>query len=269
MMRKINKTILFYTVFALSILIVFLTVRFPGQAVGNYINATVAERYPGVFFSFESVSLGFPPGLKLENINVGSRDNLEANIRAEWLKVRPRLLGFLSGNSSFAVNALAYGGSVKAFVNFPGFSMKNAPSNAEVRFDGVNLDKCAYLKSKLGRRIAGILGGVYTFKGDSQVNFTVQSGSYQLLDNMFGFDRLDFNSVEGQFTLKGGVLKITKLVVKGDKINCSLKGDIIVNSDFKNSEINMSGSMEIAAMNNKKVSMLITGTLSNVKTRYL
>jgi hypothetical protein len=75
MMKKINKTIIFYTIFALSVLIFFLTVRFPGKAVGNYINAAVAERYPGVFFSFESVSLGFPPGLKVENIMVGSRDN--------------------------------------------------------------------------------------------------------------------------------------------------------------------------------------------------
>lgn len=269
MIRKMNKNIIFYLIFGFFVFCTFLYLRFPGGSVGDYISRLVAARYPDIQFSFESVSLAFPPGVKLKNVALGFKDNTEARIGMERLKVRPRLLGFILGRSSYVLNVLACDGTIKAVVDFPGYSTQNAPADARIRFDEIKLEKCAYIRDRLGRSISGKLGGLYTFKGDSRLDFTVQNGSYQLLDNLFGFNRLDFSNVEGQLTVRGGVLKVMKLRLKGEKISCSLKGDIILNRNLKDSEINLNGTMEIAALNNKKVSMLMTGTLGNVKTRYL
>ncbi len=269
MLRKINKTHIYYTLFTLLLLIFFLYARFPSKVVETYIVNAAAERYPQAFVSLSSVSVALPPGLILENMLFGFRDDLEANIRLDQCRVRPRLLGYLTGRSSFAVRAIAYGGSLQGVVNYADFTPKKIPSDAEVRFQGINLDKIAYLKKKLGRQISGALGGSYRYKGDSQLDFTIQKGSYQLLEQMFGMDKLDFNTLEGQLSLKGGVLKVTRLNLKGANFNCSLKGDITLNSDFKKSVLNMSGSVEIAALNNKKISILLTGTLDNVQAKYI
>ncbi len=269
MIKKINRKIVFYTLFALLVLVFFLYARFPGKAAGNYILAAVAERYPGVFLSFESVLLSFPPGLKLENAVFGLKDNMEAGIRIERFTVRPRLLKHIAGRASFALSALAYGGTIKGFVDFPGFSLKNAPTKAEIGFDNLSLERLAFLNDKLGRRITGKIGGSYALNGDGQLDFSAVNGSYPLMESLFGFEKLDFNKAEGQFTLKSGVLKINKLRLKSNRINCSLKGEIILAGELKNSAINLSGSMEIATLNNKKVTMLLTGTLGNVKTKYM
>ena len=269
MIKKINKRIVFYIVFAVFILGFFLYLRFPGYVVEKFIIADLSERYPETFISFQSLSLSFPPGLKLENAIFGFKDNREANFRAEQFRVRPRFLGYIYGRSSFLVNVLAYDGVIKGFVNFPLFFAKKGTEKAEIGFENLDIEKCAYLRDKLGRRIAGRLGGAFTYDGDGKLNFYIQKGSYQLLENTFGFEKLDFNNIEGQIGLKNGALKISKLALKGDKISYFLKGDILLNSELKNSVINLSGTVEIATMNNKKVQMLITGTIGNAITKYL
>jgi len=272
MIKKINKRIVFYIVFAVFMVGFFLYLRFPGYVVEKFIIAGLSERYPETFISLQSVSLSFPPGLKLENAIFGFKDNREANFRAEQFRVRPRFLGYIYGRSSFLVNVLAYDGVIKGFVNFPLFFAKKGTEKAEIGFENLDIEKCAYLRDKLGRRITGRLGGTFTYDGDGndgKLNFYLQKGSYQLLENMFGFEKLDFNNIEGQIGLKNGALKISKLTLKGEKISYSLKGDILLNSELKNSVINLSGNVEIAAMNNKKMQMLITGTIGNAITRYL
>jgi type II secretion system protein N len=268
-MKKISKNIVLYTLFTLIALGFFLYVRFPGQVVQRYLLDTVAERYPAASLSLTSVSLSFPPGLKMENVILSFKDNPASDFPLESLMVRPRFLGFIVGRSSFSMNAVTYGGAVQGRINFPNLLPDKIPSRIEIKLENLNLEKIAYLKERLGRQISGKLSGVYTYHGDSQFDFNVRNGNYQLLDKIFGFDRIDFSRAEGQITLKGGLLKINKLKLTGDKINFSLKGDIVLNPDFKNSEISLAGTMELAAMNNKKVSLTITGTIGNAKTKYL
>lgn len=270
MMKRISKSIVLYILFTFIVLAFFLYVRFPDQAVRSYLLDTMAERYPAASLSFASVSPSFPPGLKMANVRLSFKDNPASDVRLESLKVRPRLTGYLVGRSSFAMNAVAYGGTVQGRVNFPNLLPDKIPAGAEIKLDNLNLEKIAYLKERLGHQISGNLSGVYTYRGsDSQFDFNVQNGTYQLVEKISGFDRIDFSRAEGQLTLKGGLLKINKLKLTGDKINFSLKGDIVLNPDFRNSEISLTGTMELAAMNNKKISLTITGTIGNAKTKYL
>jgi type II secretion system protein N len=269
MKKKISKGLALYTLVTLIALVFFLYVRFPDQAVRSYLLDTMTERYPAASLSLASVSPSFPPGLKMANVLLSFKDN-QADVRLESLRVRPRLTGYLVGHSSFAMNAVAYGGVMHGRVNFPNLLPDKIPTSAEIKLENLNLEKIACLKERLGRQIGGKLSGVYTYRGsDSQFDFNVQNGTYQLVEKISGFDRIDFSRAEGQITLKGGLLKINKLKLTGDKINLSLKGDIVLNSDFKNSEISLTGTMELAAMNNKKMPLTITGTIGNAKTKYL
>ena len=54
--------------------------------------------------------------------------------------------------------------------------------------------------------------------------------------------------------------------MKGDKINLSLQGYLLLNPEFKNSELNLNGTMEILTLSNKKVPLTINGTIGNAKS---
>lgn len=268
-MKKTSKNVVLYMLFTVIVLGCFLYIRFPARVVQGYLLDTMAARYPAVSFSLASVSLSFPPGLKMENVVLGFKGSPESGARLESLSVRPRLTGYFVGRSSFAMNAVAYGGALQGRVNFPHLTPTEIPASAEIKLENLNLAKIAYLKERLGLQIGGQLSGVFTYRGDSQFDFDVRNGAYQLVDKLFGFDRLDFSKAEGQITIKGGLLKINKLKLTGDKINFSLKGDIVLNPDIKNSAINLTGTMELVAVNSKKISLSITGTIGNAQTRYL
>jgi type II secretion system protein N len=269
MIKKINKIIILYILLTFIFLGLFLYVRFPGRAVQSYLLDTIAERYPEASLSLASVSLSFPPGLKLEDLRLGFKDKSESELRLEILKVRPRLTGYLFGNTSLAMTAVLYGGSLQGRVNYAHLVPDKTPASAELKLENLNLEKILYLKEKLGRQLSGKFSGAFQYGGESRLDFEIQNGSYQLLDKLFGFDRLDFSKAEGQIELRGGVLKLNKLKLLGDKIKCSLKGDIVLNPEFKNSEINLTGTMELGTINSKPISLSITGTVGNAKTRYL
>ncbi len=270
MKKKINKQVIFYILFTLIVFGFFMEVRFPGKVVGNYILATMAERYPGVSLSLADPSLSFPPGLRIKNVVFRFRENMESNIRLDSLVVRPRLFGYLSGHASFASRAAGYGGTMQGRITFPGFATEKSPTRTDLTFKNIALEKCSYLKERLGRQITGKFGGTLTYNGGtSELDFTVKNGSYPLMENLLGFTKLDFSQAEGQLALKGGTLKINKFQLKGDKISCSLRGDIVLNPDFKNSSVNLSGTMQMAAgPNNRKMSLAITGTVGNAVVKY-
>lgn len=268
MIGKINKRTAFYVVFAISALLFFLYARFPDRVVEKYLLNRLAESNPGTFLSVGSVSLTLPPGLQVENVLFGFKDNQDATIRLESLKVRPRLTGYLTGHASFAVRAAAYSGVLGGRVDFPHLQPGKSPESVDIRFEGVALEKCDYLKEKLGRQVRGRLSGDFAQHGESKLDFVVKNGSYPLLVSLFGLNRLDFSKTEGQLILKGQVLKINKLKLTGDKVNLSLKGNILLKPEFKDSELNLNGAMEIAALGNKKIALAISGTIGNAKTTY-
>lgn len=268
MMRKINKPVAFYVVFSIFVLGFFLYARFPSQVVENYLLHSLAERSPGTFLSVGAVGLTFPPGLQMENVLFGFKSNPDSLIRMESIRVRPRLTGYLAGHASFALGVAAYGGILKGRVDFSQWRPEKGLKGADIKLEDFILENCEYLKDKLGRRVSGRFSGVLKYRGDSQLDFTVQNGSYPLIDNLFGFSRVDFSKIEGQLSLKGQLLKIDKLRLKGDKINLTLKGDILLNPEFRNSELSLSGTVEIATLNNKKIPLAINGTIGNAKSRY-
>ena len=60
-----------------------------------------------------------------------------------------------------------------------------------------------------------------------------------------------------------------KLEISGSQINCFLKGEITLADDFKLSQLNLNGVMEISGQNKVKMNVTIGGTLANPIFRYI
>ncbi len=64
-------------------------------------------------------------------------------------------------------------------------------------------------------------------------------------------------------------MKITQLTLNGEKLRCSLKGNILLADDFQESQIDLNGTIEIPMQGNKRVTLTIGGTLGNPKSRFM
>ena len=271
-----HRAVVGYILAGVAMLILFLYLRFPGGAVTETIKAEAA-RYPGLLLSIDAARPAIPPGVMLENVTAGFRGRPEATLHADSLGVRPGWLSLLRGRLALVMAAEGYGGDVRGRIEFANIYSVKGPLSAEMNIREIRIEKCAWLRDALARQITGTLKGSATFSGAAEslkngtgnIDLTLTNGTYQLLENILGFERIDFNKVDAKVSFRNGALKIAGLTLNGGKIRISLKGNILLADDFRESQIDLNGSIEIPMQGNKRVTLVISGTLGNPKTRFM
>ena len=277
MKLKLNRAIAGYILAGIAMLLIFLYLRFPGEALMDYVKAVAAARYPQASFSVDAIRPTFSPGLALSDITVAFRDRPDAMLHADSLSVRPGGLSLLSGRFAILMAAEGYGGEVGGRVDFSRLFSFQGPLSATASIRDIRIEKCAWFREVLARQITGMLKGSIDFSGTAEalksgtgnVDFTLTNGSYPLLESFLGFEKIDFARVEGKVTFRNGALKINQLTLNGDKLRCSLKGNILLADDLRESQIDLSGTIEIPVQGNKRMTLTIGGTLGNPKSRFM
>ncbi|MFZ4437465.1 MAG: type II secretion system protein GspN [Syntrophales bacterium] len=272
-----HRAIVGYILAGVAMLFLLLYLRFPGEAVTEVIKAATTRSYPGLLLSIDATQPAIPPGITLKNVTAGFRSRPEATLRAESLGIRPGWLSLLRGRLALVTVAEGYGGDIRGNLEFVNIFSVKGPLSAEMNIQDIRIEKCAWLRDALARQITGTLKGSATFSGAAEslkngtgnIDFTLTSGTYQLLENLLGFDRIDFSKVEAKASFRNGALKIAGLTLNGEKIRISLKGNILLADDLNESQIDLNGSIEMPMQGNKRVTMAISGTLRNPKTKFM
>lgn len=277
MRLRMNRAIAGYILAGVAMLALLLYLRFPGETVTDYVKAVAAVRYPGMLLSIDTVQPAIPPGVELVNVTTGFRGRPEATLHADRLAIRPGWLSLFRGRLAFLLTAEGYSGEFRGRVDYADIFSLRGPLSAEANFREIRIEKCAWLRDALSHQITGTLKGSASFSGVAEalkngtgnLDFTLTNGTYQLLESLFGFDRLDFNKVDAKISFRNGALKITGLTLNGEKLRISLKGNILLADDIRDSQIDLNGTIELPLQNNKRVTLAISGTLGNPKTRFL
>jgi len=277
MRLRMNRAIAGYILAGVAMLILLLYLRFPGGAVTDYIKAAAAARYPVLLLSIDTIQPAIPPGVTLENVTAGFRGRPEATLHADRLGIRPVWLSLFRGRPALLIAAEGYGGEVRGRVDFANIFSLKGPLSAEVNIREIRTEKCAWLRDVLARQLTGTLKGSASFSGATEslkngtgnIDFTLTNGTYQLLESFFGFERIDFNKVDAKISFRNGAIKIAGLTLNGEKLRISLKGNILLADDIQESRIDLNGSIEIPTQGSKRVTLAISGTLGNPKTRFM
>ena len=264
-----------YTIYGILITVVFLYCCFPSNNVAEYIKSTVAANNPNITLSFDSVKLGFPPGIRLKNLLVSFKDKPGAVLKVDILRARPGLASLLQRRLSLLLDADTCEGNIKGCLNFTNLLPAEGSVNVKAEFDDINIGSCLYLKTLLGRQIIGKLKGSLSYNGNRELidgtgsaKITLLNGSAQLLKNVFGFDKLVFDKIETDMVLKNRTLKMNKLNLTGKQLHGSLNGNIFLANDIKLSRLAMKGDVKILALN-KKFSIVINGTIANPEMKFM
>jgi type II secretion system protein N len=278
MRLRINRAIIGYVLIGIVMLGLFLYLRFPGQSVTDYVKAAAAARYPQLMLSIEGTQPTFPPGMAFENVTVSPGGRPEATLQTSSLRIRPGGLSLLAGRLTLLMAAEGYGGVAKGRIDFSRLFSLQGPLTAGVTLQDIRIEKCTWLREALAHPMTGTLKGALSFNGTAEalkngtgsIDFTVTNGSYQLLESFLGIEKIDFSKVEGKASVRNGALKITQLTLTGEKLRCSLKGDIILAEDFQDSRIDMNGTIEILMKDSsRRVTLTIGGTIGKPQSRLM
>jgi type II secretion system protein N len=277
MKLTMNRAFAGYILVGISMLLVFLYVRFPGEALRGYAEALAAARYPQTVISIDAIRPSLPPGLAFSGITVAFRDRPDPILHADRLSVRPGGLSLLGGRLTILMAAEGYGGEMEGRVDFSRLLSLQGPLSAAVNLRDIRIEKCAWFREAFARQIAGMLKGSVAFSGTTEamkngtgtVDFTLTNGTFPLQESFLGMEKIDFSRVEGKASFRNGALKVTQLTLSGEKLRCSLKGNILIADDFQASQIDLNGTIELPLQGNKRVALTIGGTIGNPKSRIM
>ncbi|OHE23301.1 MAG: type II secretion system protein GspN [Syntrophus sp. GWC2_56_31] len=273
---KPNWAIAGYILAGIAMFVVCLYLRFPGEALANYAKAFAAQ-YPGSFLSIDEIRPSFPPGLALANVKIGYRDYPGAAFRVDDLSLRPGGLSLLKGRLTILLAAKGYGGEARGQVDFSRLFSFRGPLTVGATLRGVRIEKIAWLQEELARQVTGTLEGAVSFSGKTEtpnnmtgnVDFTLTNGVFPLTEGFLDFKKIDFSKIEGKLSFQSGTMRITQLTLTGAKVSASLKGNILIADEFRDSRIDLTGTVEIPAYGNKRLTLNISGTIDNPKTRLM
>jgi type II secretion system protein N len=273
-MSILKKKALWFTLYGIFITVVFLYLLFPSNIAKSRLEEAVNSS--DFILKTESLRPSLPLGIKMKNVTISSSP---ANIyfQGDLLDLQFNPFSFFQKNKHIGLSGSAYGGNFAGRFGLASFSKIYPPEEGNLKFQNIDLARYAYIKTLLGREITGKASGNWThaFNNVAGRNLSgtialfLTKGTYSLAEPFLGLNRIDYDRGEIQAQLKNGVIRLEKLQIFGPQINCFLNGEITITDDFKNSQLNLNGTMEILGKDKVKMKVTIGGTLANPVMRYI
>lgn len=273
-MKILKKKGLWFTLYGILITVVFLYLLFPSDIAKSRLEE--AANASDLILKMDSLRAAVPLGLKLKNMILSSSSG-NVYFQGELLDLQFNPFSYFQKNKSIGLSGKAYGGNFSGRFGLASFSKIYPPEEGKLKFQNIDLARFAYIKTLMGREIAGKASGNWTHAFDRKAGGNLSAtlalfltkGTYSLTEPFLGLNRIDFDRGEIHAQLKNGIIRLEKLQISSPQMDCLLSGEITLADDFKNSQINLNGEMSMSE--NKKVKMKITigGTLANPVSRYI
>jgi type II secretion system protein N len=274
-MSILNKKALWFKLYGIFITVVFLYLLFPSDIVRSKMEE--AFNASGFILKMESLRPSLPWGIKMKDITISSASSADTRFQGDLLDVQLNPWSFFQKHTYLGVSGQAYGGEFDGRAGLASLSRMYPPKEGNLNFQNIDLAGCAFIKTLLAKEITGRAKGNLSYisaqeingKGSGKIELLLTKGTYALAEPFLGFKRIEFDRGEIKAQFENGSLKMEKLEIASNQINCFLKGEITLADDLKLSQLNLSGVMEIPGQNKAKMNVTIGGTLANPILRYI
>jgi len=274
-MSILKKKALWFTLYGIFITVVFLYLLFPSDIVKSRLENAVNS--PDFILKMEKLRPSLPFGLKLKNITISSASSTNIPFQGDLLDLQMNPLIFFQKHKYIGLSGQAYGGDFDGRIGLASLSQIYPPVEGKLKFKNIDLSRDSLIKTLLGREITGKASGDWTYISTGEVSknssgtiaLFLTKGTYPLAEPFLGLKRIEFDRGEIQAQFKNGIIKMEKLEIFGSQINYFLKGEITIADDFKLSQLNLNGVIEILGPNKAKMNVTIGGTLTNPIFRYI
>lgn len=245
-----RKKALFLMLYIAGITILFLFLRFPGEAVRGFVEENSRRLSPELAVAVQDAGLSPLLWVVLKDVTFSYQGDVVA--RADKFKARPSISN-LWGRRAGVFSSRIFGGVVRGRLAKGGTQggSKAGPKDGlalEARFSGIRMDELPlkdYLPDyTLAGKLAGsLLWGSVDAKSPGQADLVVEEGGIVFTEPVFGLDRIDFDRLEASLTLSAGRVVIEKFEVKGPQVAGTLSGEIMLRHPYENSVLKIKGAV--------------------------
>jgi type II secretion system protein N len=241
-----NKTRFLYGLYIVAVTTFFIYWLFPDRAVRSYLGFKLKTANPDLNLTVVHAKPTFPPGLKLEKMNI-SHKNMPIVDMAEF-KIRPDLRYLFSPGNTFLFQGNLYGGTIRGRLDWvPEASNHRAVMNATLT--AIQIGSSAGLQRLIGRKMSGILAGTVQFESRKGEAGVVSAGlnfsdfKVEILASVFGIDHLSFKDISADITAAGNSVRVKTCTIRGSQIDGKFNGTIELKDPVSKSILDLSGSI--------------------------
>ena len=231
--------------YIIGIIVFFLYVLFPTDAVKDYVIYKIRQVNPGINVTIDRASPVLPPGIKLHAIGIahGSR----ALIDIDSVKITPGLLSFFSSRKTARYKGHVNVGTIDVRAETDSNSDGHA-EKIEGTLSGIPVQKIPAQKGLTAHKISGSLGGDFIIAGTGPNRS--MTGTLTLSNCRIDFDQpligqtsLGFRKIDADLILKKGRLVIKKCRARGNQLDADISGSIALNRSGQGNALNLKGSV--------------------------
>ena len=293
--RRSRKWI-WYTLYGILLTIVLLYYRFPDDAFEDYVQGLVHGISSDLLFSFDGVSLSFPPGVSLHAPKISTAQRPGKVIAlAESLLIRPKIWSLLKGDPEYRIESRAYGGDIAGSIRMIKRDTGTTFS-ASIELNSIHLDERYPLPDIVSSNLKGILSGLITYsgmdqsliKGTGEASLSLLNGSLVLTPPILRLKTIDFREIQLKMALNNQKLSLSAGDLKGKDILAEASGSVSLNNELLESRLNLRGTLEPLAdlfkdipdsreavrffkknLKNGKLPFRILGTISEPRIQFM
>jgi len=247
-----HRRLLLYILYGVLITPVILLVRFPSEAIRDYLQSRINSKGLGIQVDIQDASLSFPAAIRLTAVKCSLRENPDEIVfAAEQVSVRPGLLSLFGKKPRYGFICQAYGGSISGNIDLQK-NGKDASVRLSTEFKGIHIDDKSKLPSIIKECISGDLKGYLTYSGESlsdlsgtgNASLALSDGSIKFEKPLMNINSIDFKESVIKADLEDQNLNISEIDFRGRDFIGEATGIIALKSPVEKSLINLKGTIE-------------------------
>lgn len=234
--------IIAYIIYLTAVAGLFLFLLFPEDAVRDFIKRGVTRIDSNMRVDISGITPLFPPGVKFKGVSLLYKGKPVA--KPDYIRISPRLLSLIGNSPRFFLKAGVFGGVIQG----NGKLAETGKGEGDIRISGLELEKINELNGLSKHRITGRMDGnvkISTQGDDFNVHpdMTLSDLVVTLKEPVFGMQRFQFDTAKADLSITLRRMEIKAGTLEGEMFDGEFSGDILFKEPFKDSILNLKGSI--------------------------
>jgi type II secretion system protein N len=249
-----NKKWLGYIVYVVLVTVALLYYLFPTRAVEEIVDNSVRRINPALGFKAARIGPWLPAGLRIDAGQIYLNGSSAPPVfKADTLYIKAQLLKLLRGDYSLDLSAAAYRGDIKG--SFQSMADDGRGFAGELDFSDMDLADYGFLADRFQHKITGRISGDIEYSNDSadwaaatgKAHLRLNNGQLQFKAPIFGFSAIDMQNADMELDMRNRKLTVIRGEMSGAEVKAVINGYIQLQPDTKQSQVNMTGTLEPTA----------------------
>ncbi len=245
-----KKKALAYFIYIAGLILVFLVLLFPDEAVQTFIEKSVKRFDPGIELELGDVGPSlFPPSLKMRSVSVYYQGRLIAE--TEYARLTPAVFALLGGTPEFSFKTDMFGGIIRGKCRMETDAEKGEKAGTmNVSLSDIKLDRIHHLKDVLEYPLSGTVNGElsgtfqypdFTWNYAFTANVALTDAAVVFSPPLLGMDKLAFETIDAAFNANDKKVVVERCAAKGVQVDAKITGDILWRRPYPSSVLKLDG----------------------------